>query len=172
MKTTKDLAIIGLFTALLIAGQLAFAAISGVEIVTLLFTAFCFYFGVFRGVVVGITFSLLRMLVFGFFPSVLILYLAYYVIFAIVIGLVGRAMKKTLNVKSLLITVFAVLLLTGFFTVLDNLITPIFYGYSVEATKAYWVASLSAVIPQCVCAVVTVGLLLPPLVKIFEKSKL
>ena len=172
MKTTKDLVIIGLYTALLIAGQLALSAISGVEIVTLLFTAFCFYFGILRGIVVGISFSLLRVLVFGFFPSVLILYLIFYVVFAIIIGIVGRTMKKKLSVKSLIITVLAVLLLTVFFTVLDNVITPIFYGYSVEAMNAYWVASLSAVIPQSVCAVVTVGLLFPPLIKIFEKSNL
>ena len=71
MLKTKDLALIGLYTALLIGGQIAFASISGVEIVTLLFASFCFYFGVVRGAILGTVFSLMRCLVFGFFPAVL-----------------------------------------------------------------------------------------------------
>ena len=69
MKATKDLTIIGLYTALLIGGQLAFFAISGIEIVTLLFTAFVFYFGIIRGMFLATCFSLLRCFVFGFFPN-------------------------------------------------------------------------------------------------------
>ncbi len=169
MKTTKDLAIIGLYSALLIGGQLALSAISGVEIVTLLFTAFCFYFGIWRGIAVGVIFSLLRILVFGFFPTVLILYLIYNVVFAIVVGWMGVIMKKTLSVKNVFIIVSVVLILTIFFTVLDNIITPLFWAYTIDMTKAYWLASLTAVIPQSVCAVVSVSLLFSPLVRVLEK---
>ena len=172
MKATKDLTIIGLYTALLIGGQVALSAISGVEIVTLLFTAFVFYFGAVRGCVLATVFSILRCLVFGFFPNVLLLYLTYYNLFAIAIGFLGKVMDRRLSIKKHVLVVLAVALLTALFTVIDNLITPNFYGYTVEATKAYWVASLSAVVPQTICAVITVGALLIPLVKIFEKLNL
>ena len=72
MNTHKDITLIGLFTAILIAGQFALFGISGVEIVTVLFASFAFYFGVIRGLIVATAFSVLRCLVFGFFPNVLI----------------------------------------------------------------------------------------------------
>ena len=172
MKKTFDLAIIGVYSALLIGGQFALSAISGVEIVTLLFTAFCFYFGVWRGMALATVFSLLRMVVFGFFPNVLVLYLIYYNVFALVIGLIGKAMNRVINLKNVCIIVVSVLCLTALFTVIDNIITPLFYAYNSQMTKAYWTLSLTALIPQCVCAVVSVSLLFPPLVRIFEKIKL
>lgn len=172
MKTTKDLAIIGVYAALLVGGQFALSAISGVEIVTILFTAFCFYFGVWRGIAVGVTFSLLRTLVFGFFPNVLILYLVYYTLFAVVIGLIGKAMNRSIDIKNLIIIVLSVLALTVIFTLLDNIITPLYYAYSEKMAKAYWVSSVATLIPQVICAGITVSLLFPPLVRIFEKIKL
>ena len=172
MKATKDLTIIGLYTALLIGGQIALTAVSGVEIVTLLFTAYAFYFGIIRGCVLATVFSILRCLVFGFFPNVLILYLTYYNLFAIVIGFLGKAMKRSLSVKKLLIVALCVVVLTVTFTLLDNVITPAFYGYTLESRKAYYVASLTAVVPQVICSAVTVLLLFPPLVKIFDKLNL
>ncbi len=172
MKATKDLTIIGLYTALLIGGQIALAGISGVEIVTLLITAFAFYFGVIRGTVLATVFSVMRCFVFGFFPNILILYLVYYNLFAVVIGLIGKAMNRELNLKKHILVVLAVALLTVIFTLLDNIITPNFFGYTSDAAKAYWVTSLTAVIPQTICAVVSVGLLNMPLVKLFDKLKL
>ena len=169
---TKDLAIIGLYTALLIGAQLALSFVAGIEIVTLLFTAFCFYFGVIRGVAVGTAFSILRILVFGFFPTVVILYLIYYNLFALIVGSIGKAMNKKLNFKKHLLLVVTVALLTVCFTLLDNIITPLFWGYSFSAFKSYCVASLTAMIPQVICAVISVFLLLMPLVKVFEKVKL
>ncbi len=172
MKATKDLTLIGLYTALLIGGQLAFFAISGIEIVTLLFTAFVFYFGVIKGMVLATCFSLLRCLVFGFFPNVLILYLVFYNLFALIIGWLGNTFKHNLNVKKLLIIVGVVGLITIFFTILDNVITPLYFGYDIEAAKAYWVLSLTAVIPQTVCACITVSLTLIPITKFFNKLNL
>ncbi len=172
MKATKDLALIGVYTALLICSQFALTAISGVEIVTLLFTAFCFYFGVWRGVALATTFSLLRIIIFGFFPNVLILYLIYYNLFALVVGSLGKVMNKTINLKNVFIVVIVVLIMTILFTVIDNIVTPLFYAYTSEMTNAYWKLSLTAVIPQSICAVISVSLLFPPLVRIFEKIKL
>lgn len=172
MKTTKDLTLIGLYTALLIGGQFILFAISGIEVVTLLFTAFAFSFGVRRSIALATTFSLLRCFVFGFFPNVLILYLIYYNLFAIVVGSLGNALKHKLNLKTLLLTVGVVMLLTVCFTMIDNIITPLFYKYNLESAKAYFYLSLSAVIPQTICALITVSLTLIPITKLFEKLKL
>ncbi len=172
MKATKDLTIIGLYTALLIGGQFVLFAVSGVEIVTLLFTAFAFYFGVLRGMALATTFSLLRCFVFGFFPNVLILYLVYYNLFAFTVGWLGNALKHKLHLKTLFIVVSVVALLTICFTMIDNVITPLFYRYNIESAKAYWTLSLTAVIPQTVCAVISVSLTLIPITRFFNKLNL
>ena len=172
MYKTKTLAIIGLYTALLIGAQVALFSIAGVEIVTVLFTAFCFYFGRWKGMAVGTAFSILRILIFGFMPNVVLLYLIYYNLFALVIGSIGKTMDKKLNFKRLILVVIVVALLTILFTILDNLITPLMYSYGIEAFKAYCIASLTALIPQTICAIISVALIFPPLIKIFEKIKL
>lgn len=66
--TAKEIAFIGLMAALLIACQLALSGLQGIEVVTVLFLAFCYSFGVVRGVIVANCFSLLRCLIWGFFP--------------------------------------------------------------------------------------------------------
>ncbi len=171
MLKTKDLALIGLYTALLIGGQVALSSISGVEIVTLLFASFCFYFGAIHGVLLGNIFSLLRCLVFGFFPNVLILYLIYYNLFAVVMGLIGKAMNREVNLKKTLLVIFITLCFTALFTLLDNVITPLYYAYNFESAKAYAMASLFALIPQEICTLITMGTLFIPLVKLFERIK-
>jgi hypothetical protein len=143
-----------------------------VEIVTVLFTAFCFYFGRWKGMAVGTAFSILRILIFGFMPNVVLLYLIYYNLFALVIGSIGKTMDKKLNIKGIILVVVAVAILTIFFTILDNFITPLMYSYGMEAFKAYFVASIATVIPQTICAILSVSLIFPPLIKVFEKIKL
>ena len=64
MKTAKQLALIGEFLALLIAGQYLLSGVAGVEIVTVLFASFCFYFGIINGVICASLFSLLRCFIF------------------------------------------------------------------------------------------------------------
>ena len=60
MKTAKDIALIGVFTAMLIGGQLVLSGIAGVEVVTVLLLAFSYYFGIIRGLFVANVFSILR----------------------------------------------------------------------------------------------------------------
>ena len=60
--------------------------------------------------------------------------------------------------------------MTIIFTGLDDIITPLYYGFSLGAMKAYALASLTAVIPQVVCTIVTVVLLLPVLIRIFKSA--
>ena len=63
-------------------------------------------------------------------------------------------------------------LMTMLFTALDNVITPLYYGYTLEAAKAYALMSLTAVVPQTICAAVTVLLILPVLLRIYRAMKL
>ena len=171
MKSVKEIATVAVFTALLIGGQLALSAISGVEIVTVLLLSFSFYFGARLGMLCATAFSLLRCFVFGFFPSVLILYLIYYNLFALVFGLIGRKCGKEADMKMLVVITFVAVLMTVFFSLLDDVITPLFYGYTGEAAKAYFFASFYAMIPQSVCAAVTTALLFPPLLGVYKRIK-
>lgn len=89
------IAYIALETALLIAAQYVLGFVSGVEIVTVLLLCFSAYFGVICGVAAAVSFSLLRCLLWGFYPSVIILYLIYYPLFALCFGLLGKIKEET-----------------------------------------------------------------------------
>ncbi len=169
VRSARESAYIAVFTALLIAVQLAFAAVPGVELVTVLFVAYAFVFGVIRGVAAATAFSLLRQLVFGFMPTVLIVYLIYYTLLASLFGVLGKRMKQPL--KYLWLIVLIACLCTVCFTLLDNLITPLWLGYTRAGTRLYFKASLAFMIPQVLCAAVTVGCLFYPLYKVFRYLK-
>lgn len=170
MRAAKEVALIGVFTALLTGGQFALSGISGVEIVTVLLLSFAYCFGVARSVIAANAFCLLRCCIFGFFPTVVILYLAYYNLFAVVFGLIGAKFKRQYNLKYHAALVLAACLMTVLFTCLDDIITPLYYGFSLEAARAYAVASLAAAIPQIICTLLTVALLFPVLFKVFTAT--
>lgn len=243
--STKDVVYPALMCALLIAGQYVFSFVSGVEIVTVLLLCFSVAFGVKRGVLCAVAFSLLRCLVFGFFPNVVLLYLIYYPTFAAAFGLLGKLKKDLFShcpvwlavlvnvllvgiaascactaclnlipvsrllletVRVFLWVIFAlcaglclafdsllvagkltqkdfgtplrVIVFAGFaaaftvcFTLLDDVITPFFYAYAGEAALAYFYASFTAMLPQVVCAAVTVFILFLPLTGALERVK-
>ena len=169
IKKTKDIAIIGVYTALLIGGQVVLSAVSGVEVVTILLLGFAYYFGVKRGALVASAFSILRVLVFGFFPNVLILYLVYYNLFVLVIGALGKIFNRDTSPLKHVIVVIVALMLTLAFTALDNLITPLYCGFNKEAWLGYLGTSLYALVPQLMCTLITVSLLFRPLVKTLSR---
>ena len=171
MRAAKEIALNGVFTALLIGGQIVLSGISGVEIVTVLLLSFSYYFGIRRGLFVANAFSLLRCLIFGFFPNVIILYLVYYNLFVLAFGLLGIRFKKELNLVIHIILVIAACIMTIIFTGLDDIITPLSYRFSIDAMRAYALASLTAVIPQVICTIVTVSFLLPILNRVFGNIK-
>ena len=78
VKTAREIAFAALFVALVIGTQFVLSAVPGIELVTVLFTAYAFVFGAKRGMLAATAFSLVRQFVFGVFPNVLILYLVYY----------------------------------------------------------------------------------------------
>ena len=155
--------------ALLIGGQLALSSVPGIEIVTVLLLCFCFSFGIGHGVAIATTFSLLRCFVFGFQINVIILYLVYYNLFAVFFGWLGARFSGEANSWQTAIIVASALLFTILFTLLDDAITSLLFAFSREAAKIYFLSSLQAMIPQSVCAVITVSVCFHPLTRIIKK---
>ncbi|MCQ2399733.1 MAG: hypothetical protein MJ072_04415, partial [Clostridia bacterium] len=145
MKTTKELTITGVFVALLLGGQFALAGVSGVEIVTVLLLSFCYVFGPLTGVICATAFSLLRCLIFGFSPTVVILYLVFYNACELLFGSLGKKFGEVTLIKHIVVTVFACVF-TLLFTLFDDVITPFFYSFSADATVAYFYASLPVMV--------------------------
>lgn len=263
--TAQQIAAAALMTALLIGGQVALGLVAGIEIVTVLLLCYAYAFGPVMGMLTAIAFSLLRCFVWGFYPSVIVLYLIYYTLFALLFGLLGNferwrqkkgaeasaagkadagtppagtgspgrerggkllvfftetlfvavavpcagmlggyikistlalSRMQTLSwiilgidVAGFLVYNFLLLVLghrkaagnvryvismtavaafcTVCFSLLDDVITPLFYGYAADAALAYFYTSFLAMIPQTLCTIVTVSLFFEPLTKIF-----
>ncbi|MBQ8886011.1 MAG: hypothetical protein IJY62_06560 [Clostridia bacterium] len=164
IRSAKEVAFPSVFVALTIGAQAVFAAVPGVELVTVLFVCYAFSFGVRRGIIAATAFSLLRCLVFGFTPTVIILYLIYYNLLAVVFGFVGFWAKGREGwQRFVFLAVPLACVCTVFFTLLDCVITPVWYRFTVGAAKAYFIASLPFMIPQVVFAGVSVGVLFVPL---------
>ncbi len=169
VRAGKECAYAAVFVALLIAAQLCLTVIPGLEIVTVLFLPYAFVFGARRGMLVATAFSLLRQLVFGFFPTVLVVYLLYFNLAAILFGGLGRAVKNP--VKALWWLTLVACLCTLCFSMLDNVITPLWYGYTKEAAKAYFISSLPVAGIQVGCTAVSVALLFLPLRRAFSSAR-
>ena len=168
MKSAKKIILPGVFTALLIGGQFALSGISGIEIVTVLLLTFVYKYGIKQGLFVANAFSLIRCFIFGFIPSVLILYLIYYNLFVIVFGLIGNLFNHKYNIKNHAILIGVAIIMTAIFTLTDNILTPLTYGFTINATKAYFYASLYTLIPQIICSIITVLFIFPILLKVLE----
>ena len=163
----KDCARIAAFVALTLAVQTSLAVFPGVELVTVLFVAFSFAFGIKRGVFAAVVFSVVRQLIFGFYPTVLVLYLVYFPTLAAVFGFLGKRMK--LNVKNLIFLTMFACLGTLMFGIVDGIFTPLWYGYSNRVARLYFQATFTVTLPQVFCTAITVGLLFMPIVKLFRK---
>ena len=168
MKSAKKIILSGIFTALLIGGQLALSGISGLEVVTVLLLTFAYRYGIAQGLFVANSFSLLRCFIFGFMPNVLVLYLVYYNIFVLVFGVVGNIFKHEYSIKKHIIIILIAVIMTVLFTVIDNVLTPLIYAFTPNAAKAYFTASLYTVVPQIICTFVTVLIIFPILLRVLK----
>ena len=168
MNSAKKIILPGVFTALLIGGQLALSGISGIEVVTVLLLTFVYKYGIGQGLLVANSFSLLRCFIFGFMPNVIVLYLIYYNIFVLVFGFLGKVFRYEYSIKKHIMVVVIAVVMTVLFTITDNVLTPLIYGFTVNAAKAYFVASLYTVIPQIICTFVTVLIIFPVLIKVLR----
>ena len=223
--SVKRIAYDAMCVAMLIAVQFALSFVPGVELVTVLLLGFCYVFGVADGMAVATSFSLLRCFIFGFSPNVIVLYLIYYNLFALIFGVLGKhkmpiwlpfiplaavasaclyfavagvpvsvVYASRLRVMLWILFSLATALAVGYgvllackrgkegrkvasvtavaafctvcFTLLDDVITPLFLGYSLEAATVYFYNGFLAMIPQTVCATLTVFLLFAPLEKL------
>ena len=170
MSKTKDIALISMYSALLVAVQYALGFVAGVELVTVMLLSFSYYYGYRRGIIVAICFCLLRCLIWGFYPTVFILYIIYYPVFALSFGLLGNKFNnlEIKDIYKLIIVVIISVLFTCFFTLLDDVITPLFYGFNLDSTKAYFISSLPTMLTQVICTLISVSVLFPVLVKLFK----
>ena len=169
VRSAKECAYLAVFVALTIASQLVLSFVPGVEVVTVLFVSYAFTFGWKRGMAAATAFSLLRQVVFGIYPTVLVLYLLYYNALALTFGLLGRKMR--IDVKTLWKVALIACVCTVCFTMIDNVLTPLWYGYSEKATRLYFYASLPFMLPQVVCTAITVVVLFLPLKQAFALIK-
>ena len=165
IRSTLECAYIAVFLAVVFAVQFALSSIAGVELVTVLFVSYAYVFGVRRSIIAATMFSTLRMILFGFYPSVLILYLLYYSFLCTMLALLGKRHARLWKVV-LVATVCASL-----FTLLDDIITPLYYGFSTLVANTYFYASLPVMGINCACVAVSVGALFVPLVKVFSIAK-
>ena len=94
-----------------------------------------------------------------------ILCLVYFNGLAALFGTLGRVVKKPLYALWWIVLVACVC--TACFTMMDNILTPLWYGFSKRAAKAYITASLPFMIPQIICTALSVGFLFLPLQKTF-----
>lgn len=165
----KDFAIIGVYTALLIGGQFALSFVAGVEVVTVLLLTFAYRFGFRRSLILVNAFCVLRCFIFGFFPTVIILYFIYYNLFVLLFAFIGKRFKGKLTVVKLIVIVCLAALSNACFTILDDIITPLFYSFDPTAAKAYFVASLYTMATHVANTIITVSILFPPLNAVFNK---
>ena len=169
VHSAKECTYLAVFVALVIALQTVFSALPGVELVTVMFVAYSFVMGAKRGMLAAIAFSLLRQFIFGIYPKVLVLYLVYFPLLALAFGLLGGRIKHP--VKGLVWIVLAACLGTVFFTLFDNILTPLWLGYNARDARLYFTASLPILFPQTACTAVSVATLFLPLHKVFSIIK-
>ena len=169
MQKTKFIVRVAVCVAMLIGAQLALSGITGIEIVTVMMLCLCYCYGIQAGVAIATVFSLLRCLVFGFQVNVIVLYLVYYNLFAVFFGWLGPRFTGKISFLKHGVIVVAAMVFTVCFTLLDNVITPLIHGFHANAAKVSFLQSLTAVIPQTVCVMVTVAALFIPLTKVIRK---
>lgn len=169
MMKTKFIVRVAMSVALLIASQMALSMVSGVEIVTVILLCLCFYYGIRTGLAIATTFSLLRCFFFGFQINVIVLYLIYYNLFALFFGWLGTRFAGKITLLRVGMIVAAAVVFTVLFTLLDDVITPLIYGFHPNAAKVYAIQSLTAMIPQSVCAAISVAILFAPLQRVLHR---
>lgn len=169
MQKTRFLVRVAICVAMLIGVQLALSAVSGIELVTAMLLCMCFCYGSRTGMTIATVFSILRCFVFGFQVNVLVLYLLYYNLFAFFFGWLGARFTGRITLAKRIIIVAAAMVFTVCFTLLDDVITPLLYGFHANAAKVYFLQSLTALVPQTICALVTVSVLFTPLTRVIRK---
>lgn len=169
MQKTKFIVRVAICVAMLIGVQLALSAVTGIELVTVLLLCMCFCYGRRTGMTIATVFSILRCFVFGFQVNIIVLYLIYYNLFAFFFGWLGPRFTGKITLVKKLILIASAMAFTICFTLLDDVLTPLLYGFHANAAKVYFLQSLTAVVPQTLCTLVTVSVLFTPLTRVIQK---
>jgi len=158
----KEIPVHAMMVSLLVVSQLALSAVPGVEVVTVLLAAYSAVWGAVRGASVALCFSLLRCLLFGFVPNVVVLYCIYFPLFAVALGLAGKFHGKKSWIPILVGTVMTPLL-----TLTDNVVTPLITGLRGLRWRLYVYHALPVMGVQTLCALLTLLVLFVPLRQTF-----
>ena len=218
--SVRGLARCAVMSALLVAVQYCLGFVPGIELVTAVFSAYCFVCGTASGILTAVCFSLLRCLIYGFYPAVILLYLIYYPLLALAFSNLSKIPPKAFKIALL---ISALLCLTGFvfgikisavyrlririlflilfiifsalfvltvikraelssnaasaaavmtvlFTLLDDVISPLMLGFSAKSAEAYFYGGFLVMLPQTLCASISVFILFEPLKRAFEAA--
>ena len=169
MSKTKTIVRVAMYTALLIAGQVALSGVAGVEIVTVMLLCFCYHYGIRQGIAVATTFSFLRCFLVGFEPDIIALYLIYYNLFALFFGWLGARFAGKTTLWKIVIVVVCAVVFTALFTVIDDTIKILIYKMRGNAARIYVIQSLPVMATQMTCTVATVSLCFVPLNQVLKK---
>ena len=114
ISPSREIAYIAVMCALTIGGQYALSFVAGVEIVTLLISSFAYVFGIRRGVILSLSFSILRCFIFGFYLNVIILYVLYYPFLSFIFGSLGKIKDETYGKIGFSVCINILLILIAF----------------------------------------------------------
>lgn len=128
----------------------------------LLFVAILCLYNAICGVPISLIFqtrvSIMLWILFGICISILISY-----IFA-------RLVSRNEKAKEISIIVAMAVCCTVMFTLLDDVITPLIYGYSLDVAIGYFYASFLALLPQTISVYISVVILFYPLKKVMQSN--
>lgn len=241
LSAARETAFIALTCALMTGVQFALSAVPGVEFVTVILLCTSYVFGARFGCLTGLAFSLLRCLLFGFYPAVVAVYCIYFPLFGLLFGTIGRGddgggltfkLKICVNLVLAALSAAAVVaaalelvkvsriyrdavyamlwalggifvalaisfdavwlasrkksggeralrcffvtalaaLCTVAFTLIDDVVSPLILGLTQRGALAYFYASYTAMLPQTICTVFSVGLLFTPLTHALKRA--
>ena len=133
MMKSKEIVNCAVMTAMLITVQYALSFVSGIELVTVLFISYCYFFGIRCDILTGVAFSLLRCLLFGFMPHILVLYIAYYSLLALIFGTIGMRKSLLLACPCLLTLIISI---CSYFLIWE---VPISFLFRAKISNILWI---------------------------------
>lgn len=158
----RDVALVGLLSAVITAGKQALSFIPNVEIVTLLFIIYTVTFGTKRTLLVSVIFTTLQILIYGFATWLLV----YYFIWPLLI-MTTALMKRKLKSE------YGYAAVAGFYGLIFGLIFALsesfFYGAAYGIT--YWVRGIPFDLIHGVSNFIIVLVLFKPMCSAFSKGK-
>lgn len=158
----RDIALIGILSAIITAGKLALSFIPNVEVVTLLFIAYTMVFGYKKALLIAVVFTTTEIFIYGFSTWLL----GYYLIWPILI-MVTELLKKRAKSEYGYAIIGAIFGYTFgfFFAVVESLFYGVAYGW------VYWLRGLLFDLVHGTSNFIIILILLKPIVDILNRLK-